>query len=309
MSYLLPFLCAHSTDRHGHQIVVPAGAAPAGTGRSGVLAWRARAPSIRRDAAGKSPTGPTGERPPLRSYRRNRSLFTLVGPRTIRNPTAGGTLCSRPPSSGKKGRSRGRRMFGLRVVSDDGTAISLGQAFLRRVPHLLCVPPAGRGSAGRPLRRASSPGVRSCGRNGGGNGPGGRPSPPPEGDPWTRGPRRPVPLRKRSLDLPVGHWGSFDVDFFWPIFPLLGWSIGLAVHAWKVFGGNRGERRGFDPKIRRARRGRPPEGPFQGRHLFRQHSQATRLGGQAGRRGADRGFSRGLRGARAADRRGAGTAV
>jgi uncharacterized RDD family membrane protein YckC len=38
------------------------------------------------------------------------------------------------------GRTPGKGMFGLRVVSEDGTAISGGQAFLRRVPIFFAFP-------------------------------------------------------------------------------------------------------------------------------------------------------------------------
>jgi hypothetical protein len=30
--------------------------------------------------------------------------------------------------------------------------------------------------------------------------------------------------------------GSGDLQYFWPIWPILGWGIGMAVHAWKVYG-------------------------------------------------------------------------
>ncbi len=30
-------------------------------------------------------------------------------------------------------------------------------------------------------------------------------------------------------------WAVTDSGFFWPIFPILGWGIGLAFHAWDVF--------------------------------------------------------------------------
>jgi hypothetical protein len=39
-----------------------------------------------------------------------------------------------PLAEWRTGRTPGKGMFGLRVVSDDSTAISPGQAFLRRVP-------------------------------------------------------------------------------------------------------------------------------------------------------------------------------
>jgi hypothetical protein len=39
----------------------------------------------------------------------------------------------------------------------------------------------------------------------------------------------------------VGIWlatsiGSRELIFFWPIFPMLGWGLGLAFHAWNTYG-------------------------------------------------------------------------
>jgi uncharacterized membrane protein len=34
----------------------------------------------------------------------------------------------------------------------------------------------------------------------------------------------------------VGIWAVTGADFFWPIFPILGWGIGLAANAWDVYG-------------------------------------------------------------------------
>ncbi len=35
----------------------------------------------------------------------------------------------------------------------------------------------------------------------------------------------------------VGIWAvTSPGDFFWPIFPLLGWGIGLAANAWDAYG-------------------------------------------------------------------------
>jgi uncharacterized RDD family membrane protein YckC len=41
---------------------------------------------------------------------------------------------------GRDGEDPGKRLFGLRVVSEDGTAISAGQAFRRRVPVFVGFP-------------------------------------------------------------------------------------------------------------------------------------------------------------------------
>jgi hypothetical protein len=31
-------------------------------------------------------------------------------------------------------------------------------------------------------------------------------------------------------------WAVTGADFFWPIFPILGWGIGLLLNAWDVYG-------------------------------------------------------------------------
>jgi hypothetical protein len=31
-------------------------------------------------------------------------------------------------------------------------------------------------------------------------------------------------------------WAVTGADFFWPIFPIAGWGIGLAANAWDVYG-------------------------------------------------------------------------
>ena len=41
-------------------------------------------------------------------------------------------------------------------------------------------------------------------------------------------------------------WAMSGAGFFWPIFPLLGWGIGITFHAWDVFGS-----RPSEDKIRR----------------------------------------------------------
>ena len=33
-------------------------------------------------------------------------------------------------------------------------------------------------------------------------------------------------------------WAIGDNGEFWPIFPIAGWGIGLALHAWQVYGRN-----------------------------------------------------------------------
>lgn len=34
----------------------------------------------------------------------------------------------------------------------------------------------------------------------------------------------------------VAIWAVTSGDFFWPIFPILGWGIGLGANAWDVYG-------------------------------------------------------------------------
>ena len=31
-------------------------------------------------------------------------------------------------------------------------------------------------------------------------------------------------------------WGVTGAGFFWPLFPLMGWGIGVVFHAWDTFG-------------------------------------------------------------------------
>jgi hypothetical protein len=34
----------------------------------------------------------------------------------------------------------------------------------------------------------------------------------------------------------VGIWAVTSAGFFWPIFPMLGWGLGVAFNAWDVYG-------------------------------------------------------------------------
>jgi hypothetical protein len=34
----------------------------------------------------------------------------------------------------------------------------------------------------------------------------------------------------------VAVWAMTGADFFWPMFPMLGWGIGLFFHGWDVYG-------------------------------------------------------------------------
>jgi hypothetical protein len=31
-------------------------------------------------------------------------------------------------------------------------------------------------------------------------------------------------------------WAVTGAEFFWPIFPILGWGMGVAFHAWNTYG-------------------------------------------------------------------------
>ena len=33
----------------------------------------------------------------------------------------------------------------------------------------------------------------------------------------------------------VGIWAVTGAGFFWPVFPILGWGLGLFFHAWDVY--------------------------------------------------------------------------
>jgi uncharacterized RDD family membrane protein YckC len=153
-----------------------------------------------------------------------------------------------PLAEWRTGRTPGKGMFGLRVVSDDGTAISPGQAFLRRVPTFFAFPLL---VVDLPVALYDERHRRAFDRVAGTvvvtdreDGQAAR-----RGE--IRGLKAHVVLYLLANAVFIYLWAigeSFDVDFFWPIFPLLGWSIGLAVHAWKVFGRDRGERRGSTPR-------------------------------------------------------------
>ena len=34
----------------------------------------------------------------------------------------------------------------------------------------------------------------------------------------------------------MGVWAFTGAGFFWPVFPIVGWGIGVAVNAWEAFG-------------------------------------------------------------------------
>jgi 2TM domain len=51
----------------------------------------------------------------------------------------------------------------------------------------------------------------------------------------------------------VALWLSTGAGFFWPLFPICGWGIGLVFHAWSVFWPEPGEAQ-IDREIERIRR-------------------------------------------------------
>ncbi|HEY2813312.1 MAG TPA: 2TM domain-containing protein [Acidimicrobiales bacterium] len=38
----------------------------------------------------------------------------------------------------------------------------------------------------------------------------------------------------------IGVWALSGAGYFWPVWVLAGWGIGLALHAWKAYGGGGG---------------------------------------------------------------------
>jgi hypothetical protein len=52
----------------------------------------------------------------------------------------------------------------------------------------------------------------------------------------------------------VGIWAVTGAAFFWPIFPILGWGIGLALHAWDVLSPERMTEERIQREMQRLRR-------------------------------------------------------
>lgn len=51
-------------------------------------------------------------------------------------------------------------------------------------------------------------------------------------------------------------WAMTDATLFWPIFPILGWGIGLAAHAWDAYGNDRMTEERIEREMDRLRRQR-----------------------------------------------------
>ena len=52
----------------------------------------------------------------------------------------------------------------------------------------------------------------------------------------------------------VALWAITGAGFFWPIFPILGWGIGLGAHAWSTFGPSVATREQIEREMERLRR-------------------------------------------------------
>ena len=55
----------------------------------------------------------------------------------------------------------------------------------------------------------------------------------------------------------IGIWAFTGAGYFWPAWVLLGWGIGLALHAWKLFGEKPITEADIEAEMRR-QEGRPP---------------------------------------------------
>lgn len=145
-----------------------------------------------------------------------------------------------PIAEGRTGRTPGKAMFGLRVMSDDGTAISRGQAFLRRVtvffgfPLLLLDLPIALHDQRhrRAFDRVAGTLVVAD----------------PHEEPATPRARRNRNLKAHLVTFLFGMvvlvelWGIGTLEpgnrLFWPILPMIGWSLALVVIAWMLRAGS-----------------------------------------------------------------------
>jgi hypothetical protein len=55
----------------------------------------------------------------------------------------------------------------------------------------------------------------------------------------------------------IGIWAFTGAGYFWPAWVLLGWGIGLALHAWKLFGEKPITEADIERELRR-QEGEPP---------------------------------------------------
>ena len=52
----------------------------------------------------------------------------------------------------------------------------------------------------------------------------------------------------------VAIWALTSRGFFWPIFPMVGWGIGLVMNAWDVWRGDEFSEAAIDKEMRRMKR-------------------------------------------------------
>ncbi len=55
----------------------------------------------------------------------------------------------------------------------------------------------------------------------------------------------------------VGIWAVTGSGYFWPVWPILGWGIGLVLHAWTIYGQRPITESDIEAEMRR-HRGDPP---------------------------------------------------
>ena len=52
----------------------------------------------------------------------------------------------------------------------------------------------------------------------------------------------------------IGIWAVTGAGFFWPVFPLLGWGIGIGFHAWDTYRVGEPSEAQIEREVRRLRR-------------------------------------------------------
>jgi uncharacterized RDD family membrane protein YckC len=139
-----------------------------------------------------------------------------------------------PLAEARFGRTPGKRLFGLRVVSEDGTAISLGQAIFRRVAPFIGFPLL---VVDLPAALADSRHRRAFDRAAGTLVVAEREEPQvgTRMREWRELGEHLMAYLSVSLVL-VLLWalGWPFRDFFWPVVPIVGWGVGLAAYVWKT---------------------------------------------------------------------------